>query len=87
VDGHSCLSPLPSSTYQESQVTSRESKSKFAPSLSALSFRHSTYSAAVTSPGVLSRARLDYNVRRTPVEGICVPIKWKLPGMAGNRTG
>jgi hypothetical protein len=79
------LFPLPPIRSRKSRVTSRSQNSH--PSLSALSFRHSTSSAAVTSPGVLSRARLDYNVRRTPVEGICVPIKWKLPGMAGNRTG
>jgi hypothetical protein len=77
--------PSSLSTYQESRVKSRSQN--LHPSLSALNSRHSTSSAAVTSPGVLSRARLDYNVRRTPVEGICVPIKWKLPGMAGNRTG
>ena len=37
--------------------------------------------------GVLYGALLDYNVRRTAVEGICAPIEWKFPGTTGNRTG
>jgi len=37
--------------------------------------------------GVLYRPKLDYNPRRILLEVLCVPIEWKFPGMAGNRTG
>jgi len=43
--------------------------------------------SGVAGHGVLLFARLDYNVGRIAMEGLCVPIEWKFPGMAGNRTG